>query len=748
MLLIALLASLPVQAASKAVDLDGDGSEESTVQLNVLQTWPPKIQNRVISGSSGDQIFNWLSSGPGGFNSKVRAGGEARWTWETAQTVYSFTGTSCRSDMCTRKRDGSFLSGAFSVPGRTVYSGSVTTSTASLTSSLIQSFSPGVTLLQCTDSVGQLANGNFAYTTTCENNTGDTLVLEQLPTPLGCCFEPNQLNCDDTCVDYLTDPDNCGGCGNQCGDSQVCSMGSCQEICDPDLTWCSGTPHDPETAVCLDLLNDPENCGACGAACGSTSICKTGVCEACPRNLKTRCGNECVNLKNNDAHCGACYNNCNIICPSGGNCSNGKSCICNDTTASTVGDELFFLDETTLRQAPRGTRQQQWAPPATFAVSPAGALLTELPSPAPICESQGNTITIPPGGTYTECTANPNLPLEVQGSLKACGGAIPDGSPVCGAVLGTQGIFQQFEPSMVTPGPTFLSVVGVTVDDASNNGLLEPGESACFTVEVANSGTDNLTGLQATLVSPAVDLDCGEIDSLNCAPEGGNPVGVTVTQGQSAYPDLMGVPQTMPANDSCDFPPAATTPGSNLTQFCVQLPSDHPEDLGRPFALQFTGNSSGGAFSQTVPFTVAVSGVCHVGERDFPDGVMGLESPMAELVPVDQEPVFAKNTFNQGNTRPLKLRVTCGGVELGDRDVDFAPEIVRLVGETVGEIDITMVDINDDGGPNPEKPFFRYNKPDGPWIFNMRTVELPVDRYVITIRINDVKDYHTGFELR
>ena len=63
-------------------------------------------------------------------------------------------------------------------------------------------------------------------------------------------------------------------------------------------------------------------------------------------------------------------------------------------------------------------------------------------------------------------------------------------------------------------------------------------------------------------------------------------------------------------------------------------------------------------------------------------------------------------------------------------------------------IDISVIDISDNKGPNPDAPFFRFNKKNSNWIFNLRTEDLPIDRYEITIRINDVKDYHTGFELR
>ena len=94
------------------------------------------------------------------------------------------------------------VAGAFGVPGRTVVAGQATSSTGALTSSLIQSFSPGDTLVTCTSSVERLANGNYAYTITCTNNTGEPLEFEIDAQPLDCCEgtdaegNPNQLRCD------------------------------------------------------------------------------------------------------------------------------------------------------------------------------------------------------------------------------------------------------------------------------------------------------------------------------------------------------------------------------------------------------------------------------------------------------------------------------------------------------------------------------------------------------------------------
>ncbi|MHB8416575.1 MAG: hypothetical protein ACYDCL_00765 [Myxococcales bacterium] len=107
--------------------------------------------------------------------------------------------------------------------------------------------------------------------------------------------------CGGACTDLLTDPANCGACGNVCS-SRVCSNGACAAapadggsstacVSDADCpsgescvggvcsamdggvhscTVCGGT--------CTDLSTDPLNCGACGSVCASR-VCSNGVCS-------------------------------------------------------------------------------------------------------------------------------------------------------------------------------------------------------------------------------------------------------------------------------------------------------------------------------------------------------------------------------------------------------------------------------------------------------------------------------------
>jgi hypothetical protein len=91
-----------------------------------------------------------------------------------------------------------------------------------------------------------------------------------------------------TCVDVLSDSNNCGACGRACATGQICSSGNCIQPCENDqvcglggclascptgLTACGGGAG--ATAICVDFRNDPKNCGGCGTSCPS---CVDGTC--------------------------------------------------------------------------------------------------------------------------------------------------------------------------------------------------------------------------------------------------------------------------------------------------------------------------------------------------------------------------------------------------------------------------------------------------------------------------------------
>jgi hypothetical protein len=76
------------------------------------------------------------------------------------------------------------------------------------------------------------------------------------------------------CVAVLTDVGNCGACGNACtGPGATCIGGTCA-CTGPLFDYCAGA------AGCMDVSSDNANCGACAKACDQGSSCAQGVCVA------------------------------------------------------------------------------------------------------------------------------------------------------------------------------------------------------------------------------------------------------------------------------------------------------------------------------------------------------------------------------------------------------------------------------------------------------------------------------------
>ncbi|MFW5877360.1 MAG: hypothetical protein ACOCXM_11530, partial [Myxococcota bacterium] len=80
-----------------------------------------------------------------------------------------------------------------------------------------------------------------------------------------------EILCEGTCVDPQTDSTNCGNCGNECASDELCSAGTCADVCDDPLELCDG--------VCVDRQVHADHCGACGVQCAS-GICEEGMCSA------------------------------------------------------------------------------------------------------------------------------------------------------------------------------------------------------------------------------------------------------------------------------------------------------------------------------------------------------------------------------------------------------------------------------------------------------------------------------------
>jgi hypothetical protein len=122
--------------------------------------------------------------------------------------------------------------------------------------------------------------------------------------------------CDSACVNPETDHDNCGSCGNDCGD-QVCDKGKCVDSC-----------YGRECGGSCVAADDPRNCGGCGNVC-TEGACVAGVCQtkaSCEQDYtKMFCDGVCTDPETDANNCGSCGH----VCPTGcqyGSCCDGMTC--------------------------------------------------------------------------------------------------------------------------------------------------------------------------------------------------------------------------------------------------------------------------------------------------------------------------------------------------------------------------------------------------------------------------------------
>lgn len=167
------------------------------------------------------------------------------------------------------------------------------------------------------------------------------------------------------CIDYFSDPANCGGCGNVCASGQLCVnrmcmastvfpdagpvdartvandapfSGSCTPTCGADFNCCGSTCVARDGA---GGTSDPSfsNCGACGRACdsdganhcgrfGTSTQCMCGTGPACDTSI----GDSCVLGMSGDYEClrSDIPENCGtppVRCNPGESCDSGM-CVC------------------------------------------------------------------------------------------------------------------------------------------------------------------------------------------------------------------------------------------------------------------------------------------------------------------------------------------------------------------------------------------------------------------------------------
>jgi hypothetical protein len=546
-----------------------------------------------------------------------------------------------------------------------------------------------------------------------------------------------RASCGGQCVDLQNDNENCGSCGNVCGAGTCCNEGACVSTCEAGRTFCGG--------LCYDLQNDPENCGACGNVCASDSICTGGACVPCSGQGGYRdvCDNRCVNLRTDPYNCGECGHSCNVDCPSGftGVCSQGTSCNCVPGTPAPPLPPNTPLP--TSPDCPNDNPPPDTTDPYCANTSPSGPVPGECPSPgppppeipeAPVCAVLASTVTIPPGESSTNCHAGGVLFKEVPTVVRVCGDSIPGPDGTCGDGVSqvTTGTFMRFVPDTETEiGDAYLTPFAVhVIADDSHDGMIQPGETASLVVEVVNAGPATIAGAGASLFAQPVDLTDDGVD---------NPVAISVVHGSASYGSIVGT------EPSAECGAVALHPSSNGVAFDIIVPAAHPGDTSTPLQLLFSGLVNGDPFSMDVPLALGIADTCvHAAATGDYDGLEGLLAPMARLVPVGDPLPSPLPTLNGGSSAPLKLRMSCGGVNLEAGQVD-PPEIVGVSEATRGPLDILSLDLNDSA--NPDDPLFRWDAGTDDWRFNMRSENLGTGVFTLTIRIAGKKDYVTGFAI-
>lgn len=195
----------------------------------------------------------------------------------------------------------------------------------------------------------------------------------------------------------MSDPSNCGVCGNACPAQEAhatptCSGGKCGHACSAGFSACPGS-------ICVDFSTDNAHCGNCNTTCTGGKSC-SGAC-VCPAGT-TDCNGTCINIHGSDTNnCGAC----------GNQCATGQSCVsgaCHCPTGQNLCGTTCTIDTATACGASCSNCGTGWCnagacvTPTTFAAAGAGAPGTGAESINGMLVSQGTvywTYTIGPSGS-------------------------------------------------------------------------------------------------------------------------------------------------------------------------------------------------------------------------------------------------------------------------------------------------------------------------------------------------------------
>lgn len=133
--------------------------------------------------------------------------------------------------------------------------------------------------------------------------------------------------CGNSCVDFASNPTNCGACGHDCtalpnvaagATGITCKSGVCSvppSACAAGFAHCSTRADDG----CETSVKTSDNCGSCGKTCSApTALCSgsgsTYTCSSsCVSPAPNLCGTKCVNFASDPTNCGACNHDCTAL---------------------------------------------------------------------------------------------------------------------------------------------------------------------------------------------------------------------------------------------------------------------------------------------------------------------------------------------------------------------------------------------------------------------------------------------------
>lgn len=801
-----------LQAAEKRIDLDGNpiNGEESSVSTRILSTFPVQIRNTISNNALGDSFtFDWTGAGPGGFSSFVSTGPGVGtiWSWTSVTQVYSIESPVrflparavpvFGAPATGVEPIGGDEEGLFIVPGKSLNPTEVTLSTTSLVASLITFFSPLQTVASC---------GVECDSGSCEvfldNHTGAPagFLLQQED----CCLEPQQIFCDDVCTSYLTDTQNCGGCGIQCGPEELCSDGIC--ACPDGLTQCGEGCVDLQTdpdhcsdcglqcaldqfcsdatclctdegftncdGTCVDLQSDDSSCGGCGTTCAFDEFCSAGICEErCPG--QTLCGEECVDL-DQPLNCGACGN----VCGSNDICSAGECVTCRPPQATACDNECVSLHKDPLNCGACGfvcdfsgcpsEGQGACSQGSSCVCDPAPTessatprrfdpVYVNPPGRAKVEPLQSVAAEAPSWRAATRSRPAMSRSLNEATDVQTEAAATVEEAPVCemggiDIMIPDGGRFTQTLASARYGREVQATVVIERADGQRSTGPCP------LVVPVQNASTEGviLSPVAVTTDDFSGDFLCQHnepwCEFLITAVNVGDSPCVNPTATLSSPPNQFDPNEIVFNNADSSYPSWPAYPGeglplqeqTNSVAFSI-TPTDQAPGHGRFFLL--TVGCQNLAAPVEMPIVLGIGTGCDPAanlDGQTYDHIDGLLPPVdAPLVPHGRSVNYSEGNFNHGSTIPMKVGLACGTLVLGDAQIDPHPQIVAVVHETLGPQ--SLQGINGHSNANPDDPRFSCN--DTLCDYQFRTEQLPLGTYVVSIRMPDSRVFDAGFTI-